>query len=367
MATNCRPINKAPTPPKMKLSSLIVPCLASLALAQTNATAHNSTVPHENSKTTIVVTNDDSWASANIRAFYDALKKEGYNVFMFAPALQQSGTGGTFVLPKNTTLAKGAEWGSAPVGAPAWGQDEKDDHIWYFDGTPGAAVTFGFDYALPKFHNNITVDLVVSGPNEGWNLGPFVYTLSGTEGAMYTSVLRGVPAIAFSGENKHTYYANASNSETASHNIYAKASTAIVKNLLKNAKGRPSVLPYGVGLSVNLPLVGDIDPTGKCTDPKPIFTRQTGRGAITDKLVFNETTGLFKYGDIKSDATKACLNGDCFLPDETDVINNWGCYSSISVVSTDYDAPGALAAEAQFLNRGLVEFAPTGYGSFPGN
>ncbi|KAG5361207.1 Acid phosphatase [Yarrowia sp. C11] len=356
----------------MKFSTLAVSLLASVALAKTNssiagtnATSSNSTVPNENSQTTIVLSNDDSWASANIRALYSELKKEGYNVFMFAPAHQQSATGGTFILPKNTTLTTPAEFGSAPVGAPSWGQDKEDDHIWYFDGTPGASVTFGFDYALPRFHNNITVDLVVVGPNEGWNLGPFVYTLSGTEGAMYTSVLRGVPAIAFSGENKHTYYANASKSETAPHNIYAKLSTDIVKNLLNNAKGRPSVLPYGVGLTVNLPKVGDIDPTGKCIDPKPIFTRQNGRGAITDKLVYNETTGLFKYGDIKSDATKACIHGDCFLPDETDVMKNWGCYSSISVVTTDYDAPGALAAEVQYLNRGLVEFAPTGYGAFP--
>ncbi|RDW47136.1 survival protein sure-like phosphatase/nucleotidase [Yarrowia lipolytica] len=351
----------------MKLSSLIVPCLASLALAQTNATAHNSTVPHENSKTTIVVTNDDSWASANIRAFYDALKKEGYNVFMFAPAVQQSGTGGTFNLPTNATLAKGAEWQTAPAGAPSWAHDEKDDHIWYFDGTPGAAVSFGFDYALPKFYPNTTVDLVVSGPNEGWKLGPFVYTLSGTEGAMYTSILRGVPAVAFSGNNDHTYYANASNSETSAHKIYAKASTAIVKNLLENAKGRPSVLPIGVGISVNLPNVGDIDPTGKCVDPKPIFTRQTGRGAATYKLIFNETSGVFDEDEnLKTDALRACFNGDCFLPDETDVVTKWGCYSSISVITADYDAPGGVAAEVQYLNRNLVTFAPTGYGSFPG-
>ncbi|KAG5354812.1 Acid phosphatase [Yarrowia sp. B02] len=349
----------------MKFSSFLLPVLASSVLAQHNASHghHNST--HDNSKTTIIVSNDDSWASANIRSFYDALKAEGYNVFMFAPAVQQSGTGGTFNLPTNTTLAKGAEWLSAPVGAPSWGHDDQDDHLWYFDGTPGAAVSFGLDYALPKFFPNTTVDLVVSGPNEGWNLGPFVYTLSGTEGAMYTSVLRGLPAIAFSGNNDHTYYQNASKADTSAHKIYAKASTDIVKNLLHHSRGRPTVLPIGVGLSVNLPNVGDIDPSGKCVDPKPIFTRQTGRGAATYKLIFNQTTGLFDEDEsLKTPATGVCFNGDCFLPDETDVVQNWGCYSSVSVVTADYDAPGGVAAEAQYLNRDLVKFAPKGYGSF---
>lgn len=37
--------------------------------------------------------------------------------------------------------------------------------------------------------------------NEGSNLGPLVYTLSGTLGAAYVAVGRGIPAIAVSGQN----------------------------------------------------------------------------------------------------------------------------------------------------------------------
>lgn len=48
---------------------------------------------------------------------------------------------------------------------------------------------------------NQSVDLVVSGVNEGSNLGPLVYTLSGTLGAAYVAVGRGIPAIAVSGQN----------------------------------------------------------------------------------------------------------------------------------------------------------------------
>ena len=75
----------------------------------------------------------------------------------------------------------------------------------------------------PLFQNK-PVDLVVSGPNEGSNLGPLgrrlvpspfspclissscpacraVFTLSGTLGAAYVAVGRGIPAVAFSAGN----------------------------------------------------------------------------------------------------------------------------------------------------------------------
>lgn len=339
----------------MKFSQLALSLLATFVAAQNSTSA--------NANTTILVTNDDSWASANIRSLYGELKKQGYNVFMMAPAVQQSGTGGTFNLPRNKTLPKGGEFGSVPVDAPAWGQDKEDDHIWYFDGSPAAAMTFGLDYAIPNFHNNVTVDLVVSGPNEGNNLGPWIYTVSGTDGAMYTSLLRGIPAIAFSGQNTHEYYLNASTSDTAPHNIYAKAATDIVNTLVESGKDRLRLLPYSVGLSVNFPRVGDIVRSGTCTNPKPVFTRQTGRGAYVAKVVFNETTGMFAFGLDRTPATAACIHGDCLLPDESDVMTTWGCYSSVSVVTADYDAPRAIAAEAQFYLRDLVSFAPTGFGA----
>lgn len=65
----------------------------------------------------------------------------------------------------------------------------------YFNGTPAAAAAWGLDVIAPIHFGkpgNESVDLVVSGPNEGWNLGPFLYTLSGTLGAAYFSVERGV-------------------------------------------------------------------------------------------------------------------------------------------------------------------------------
>jgi len=43
----------------------------------------------------ILLANDDSWASANIREFYKALKAAGHRVLLVAPAVNQSGKGGT--------------------------------------------------------------------------------------------------------------------------------------------------------------------------------------------------------------------------------------------------------------------------------
>ena len=65
----------------------------------------------------------------------------------------------------------------------------------YFNGTPAATAAFALDVIVPMHFGkpaNETIDLVVSGPNEGNNNGPFLYTLSGTIGAAYLSVERGV-------------------------------------------------------------------------------------------------------------------------------------------------------------------------------
>lgn len=69
----------------------------------------------------------------------------------FRPAVQQSGTGGTFNLPSTANMTVEGEFGTVPVGAPVFGHDtgENGDHIWYFDGTPAATVRI-FDTSPPQ-------------------------------------------------------------------------------------------------------------------------------------------------------------------------------------------------------------------------
>jgi 5'/3'-nucleotidase SurE len=68
------------------MKSITATLLSGLALA-TSIQAHLN----------IVLTNDDSFGSANIRALYNELVKQDHNVLIVGPADQQSGTGGVSV------------------------------------------------------------------------------------------------------------------------------------------------------------------------------------------------------------------------------------------------------------------------------
>jgi 5'/3'-nucleotidase SurE len=72
----------------------------------------------------ILISNDDSWATANIRAIYYAAKEAGHDAIISAPAMQQSGRGRLMREP--VPLAKDGEFGAVKKGAPAEGHDTKD-------------------------------------------------------------------------------------------------------------------------------------------------------------------------------------------------------------------------------------------------
>ena len=68
-----------------------------------------------------------------------------------------------------------------------------EDDTWSVDGSPADAVLIG----LGTIMKDRKVDLVISGPNFGQNLGTNVF-LSGTVGGAMTAVLQGIPAVALS-------------------------------------------------------------------------------------------------------------------------------------------------------------------------
>lgn len=88
--------------------------------------------------------------------------------------------------------------------------------------------------------------------------------------------------------------------------------------------------------SVNTPFITSFT-NDSCVDPAFVQTR-FGGGGTTDIAVYNETTGLFKYGNFLSAAVNRCINGDCALPGETAIVDE-GCAASVSVFTIDYDAP----------------------------
>lgn len=125
----------------------------------------------------ILVTNDDGIHSVGIRMLADALKEQGHEVSVFAPASQKSACSQSLSVHSDFTV-KELEW-------------EGMNRVVAVDGTPSDCVKFALKYV------GIKPDLVVSGPNEGSNLGTDVM-YSGTVAGAMEGVICGYKAIAIS-------------------------------------------------------------------------------------------------------------------------------------------------------------------------
>ncbi|KAF3922247.1 Exopolyphosphatase [Dactylellina cionopaga] len=315
----------------------------------------------------IIINNDDGWATANIRELYKALRADGHDAYIVAPIEQQSGQGGRTVFSAESKLSRPGQWDTVSAGAPSFGSDPMDSHIWYYNGTPAAVTFFALDYLVKRqgIFNGSEPDLIVTGPNEGSNAGPFVFTLSGTVGAAYAAVGRGIPSIAFSATDilnrKYTAVNNTSTSRDPA-TIIGKLAAKVVNQLEEKGIGKNGrLLPYGYGLNVNFPYITTSKSTASisnrqptCDNPPFVHARLTG-GAATNYAAFNEETGIFTWaGNFTSPGVNACINGDCELPGETDVIKE--CKTAVSVWTIDYDAPSCGGAlQVRRLLDGLVE------------
>lgn len=321
----------------MKFSSIVsgLAALSSVSAFPLFSKRDNATEDAHNK--TILLTNDDGWAATNIRATYRELKAVGYEVILVAPVSQRSGFGGQFALPPTVNLTTGGEFNYPPAGSPSWGHEEDDLNVWYFNGTPASAVAFGLNYVIPTYFDNRTVDVVVSGPNEGTNLSPGMYTLSGTIGATYTAVNRGLPAVAFSGSNSNNSFfkddEGKEDEELFAPNIYAKKIVEFVERLFESHKNHPSLLPITTGINVNFPTVGK-----DCPSPEWVFTRLSGKDSVSPDLTYNKTSGLFVWQYGTFEATEQTIFGDNLLPSESWILLDQTCKSSVSVFSIDYDA-----------------------------
>lgn len=230
--------------------------------------------------------------------------------------------------------------GLIDAGAPSIGQDPFDSNIWYYDGTPAAQIIVALDYVLPNHANFSIPDLVLAGPNYGLNLGPFFYTLSGTIGATYAAIERGIPAIAYSAAYPVQTSYLLTNITTAAGlldpaTITARLAANLAQGLIDKAQGH-RILPLGYGLSVNIPYITSFE-DDSCVNPPFILTRMTS-GAVMNKALYNATSELFSTESIKADGLDECINGDCGLPGETDILGS-GCFASVSAFTVDYDAP----------------------------
>ncbi|KAH9856343.1 sure-like protein [Lenzites betulinus] len=271
--------------------------------------------------TNIVITNDDGWATAQIRQQFDTLTSAGHNVVLSSPALNQSGRGSSTSTPKPMT--EPCEFNTCPTGSPAEGSNSTNPRLNYVNGYPVDAARYGIQTLAPKFFSGAAPDLVVSGPNVGSNLG-LVVLLSGTVGAASDSALSGVPAVAFSGTSgDQVSYTTLESTPNAASSVtartYAALTATFVKTLTTAADGAP-LLPTGVFVNVNYAS------TDKCTSPAAyqwVFSR----------LVWNPF------------ATDVTTCGSSHLPDESSVVGA-GCYASVTVLdaSSKLDVNSTLQA-----------------------
>ncbi len=124
----------------------------------------------------ILLTNDDGFNAEGIQILYKKLQKYG-DVTLVAPKNHMSGM----------SMSRHF-WNKIQV-------DKIADDKYAVDGTPADAVVMAM-YGL-----NIRPDLVVSGINKGYNLSTDT-TYSGTIGAALEATKKGIPAIAFSSDNR---------------------------------------------------------------------------------------------------------------------------------------------------------------------
>ncbi len=125
----------------------------------------------------ILVTNDDGINSLGLRALVKGLQDLG-EITVVAPDREQSGVGARFTLHQPVRLKKIHSRGIKK---------------YTVNGTPGDAVII----ALNHISKDTPFDCIVSGINQGTNLGTDVF-LSGTVGAAMHGHLRGIPSIAIS-------------------------------------------------------------------------------------------------------------------------------------------------------------------------
>jgi 5'-nucleotidase len=212
----------------------------------------------------ILLTNDDGIDSPGLRALYEALSSVGH-VTAVAPAADQSAVGRS--ISREVTVA------DHPLG-------------YAVEGTPADAVVAALEALGPQ------PDVVVSGCNEGANLGAYVLGRSGTVSAAVEAAFFGLPAIAVS------LYVPVAPEEDFSavdteRTDYAEAVRA-TRYLLEEALG-DGVFDQADYLNVNAPLPGEQAAPMSITRPSHVYAmdavREGERIRLYDRIWDRMVTG----------------------------------------------------------------------------
>lgn len=199
----------------------------------------------------IVITDDDGLTS-NVVALYQALTKDGHDVVVSVPCVNQSGMGTALRIGRPVApLREACRNDAAQAGAPGAGAMTRkglpEGDFYYVDGTPTMAMLYGVDVVAAKRWGKAP-DLVLSGPNEGQNVGAIILN-SGTVSAAQGAAVRGIPAIALSAGGRTSDDKGLANKDSAR---IAQFSAQLVQRLDRLAGAAP-LLPAGLALNVNFP------------------------------------------------------------------------------------------------------------------
>lgn len=222
----------------------------------------------------ILLTNDDGYNAPGIRLAFAKLTAAGHDVTIVAPLTNQSGAG---TKTSNVT--------SVAVRHP-------EPKVWAVDGTPGDSVSFG----LAEVFEGGAPDLVVSGTNFGPNLAA-ITNHSGTVGGAIAGLDAGVPSISLS-----TGGISVPDPVTTVNAMGPTLDFAVklIDRLRVRARSGP-LLPKGVGLNVNHPVIGA---DGKGT-PAGVATTFQDPQAVLKADYTDSGDGTWKVGvtvDLKKPA-----------------------------------------------------------------
>jgi 5'-nucleotidase len=135
----------------------------------------------------LLVTNDDGIDSLFLHELCAALQRAGHEIYVVAPATEQSWTGAS----KTRNRAVKSSAVDRHLGCPTW----------TVDGTPSDCVNIALGHLLPT-----KVDAVVSGINVGYNCSLAFIIASGTVAGAWEGALHGLPALAVSQDVSEEVY-----------------------------------------------------------------------------------------------------------------------------------------------------------------
>lgn len=223
----------------MRLPAIRLALLAACAIGAAPAHAAN-----------VLLTNDDGLTS-NVLALYHALKDAGHDVIVSVPCMNQSGMGAALgisapLAPLTSACLNDAAQPGDPGAGPMTRADLPHGDFYYVNSTPVMSLLHGLD-VVAAVRWGRQPDLVLSGPNEGQNVGAIVLS-SGTVSNAQFAAVRGLPAVALSagGNTEDGGLANPLSATVA-------RLTLQLIGVLEEKAGNGPLLAPGIALNVNFP------------------------------------------------------------------------------------------------------------------